>query len=238
MHRQPHPLDNVVWSALTSVHAPIAIGGGLARHYPRDMAPFSALAEPSARAYADLREHLPPGLEARLFRPCEEADPAGWETLSVRPIIQMIADDRDFAQPNTPPGIAIEPLTLDDADDMLTLARIAEPGPVGARTVLLGRYVGVRDQSSGQLIAMAGERFCLPGYGELSAISVHPEARGRGLGRAVTKHLMRAVFDRGDVPFLHVFPDNPAALLYKRWGFCERVRLHVIWRRPVVASRT
>jgi ribosomal protein S18 acetylase RimI-like enzyme len=238
MHRQPHPLDNVVWSALTSVHASIAIGEGLARHYPRDMAPFSAVAEPSARAYADLREHLPPGLEVRLFRPCEEADPAGWKTLSVRPIIQMIADDRDVAQPNTPSGSAVERLAPGDVDDMLTLAKIAEPGPVGARTVSLGRYVGVRDQSSGRLIAMAGERFRLPGYGELSAISVHPEARGCGLGRAVTEHLMRAVFDRGDVPFLHVFPDNPAALLYKKLGFRERVRLYVIWRRPVATSRT
>jgi hypothetical protein len=42
------PLDNPVWYALTGPHANIAIGRGGARHYPRDKAPFSAIAEPLA----------------------------------------------------------------------------------------------------------------------------------------------------------------------------------------------
>ena len=43
-----NPLDNPVWYALTGPHANIAIGRGGARHYPRDKAPFSAIAEPLA----------------------------------------------------------------------------------------------------------------------------------------------------------------------------------------------
>ena len=39
------PLDNVVWHALAGPHAKFAIGRGKARHYPRDVAPFSALEE-------------------------------------------------------------------------------------------------------------------------------------------------------------------------------------------------
>jgi ribosomal protein S18 acetylase RimI-like enzyme len=35
---------------------------------------------------------------------------------------------------------------------------------------------------------MAGERFQLPGYIELSAICVHPNGRGQGLGAALTLH--------------------------------------------------
>ena len=62
----------MVWSALTTVQAPVAIGRGLARHFPRDMASFSAVAEPTARAYADLADTLEPEVEARLFRPREE----------------------------------------------------------------------------------------------------------------------------------------------------------------------
>lgn len=34
-------LDNPVWHALAGPHAHIANGRGLARHYPRDMVPFS-----------------------------------------------------------------------------------------------------------------------------------------------------------------------------------------------------
>jgi hypothetical protein len=32
------------------------------------------------------------------------------------------------------------------------------------------------------------------------------------------------------------YPDNPAAALYRRWGFRERARLWVIQRRPLAAQ--
>lgn len=73
-----HPLDNPAWHASTGTHAGLALGAGLARHYPRDMAPFSAVAEATPAAYADLARDLPPGLEARLLRPGEETPPPGW----------------------------------------------------------------------------------------------------------------------------------------------------------------
>jgi ribosomal protein S18 acetylase RimI-like enzyme len=236
-HDDCHPLDNVVWSALTSVHAALAQGSahgsGLARHYPRDMAPFSAVAEPSARAYADLAEGLADGVEARLFRPAEEPTPAGWETLSVRPIIQMVADAVRPSRNDS--GMPIDPLTEEDSTDMLVLAEITKPGPLGPRTVLLGDYVGMRDES-GRLVAMAGERFRLPGHMEVSAICVDPTMRGRGLGRTLTVALVERARERGENAFLHVFPDNPAAKLYLQWGFRERARHRVIWRRPIAGA--
>src|SRR6266581_2384603 len=88
-----HVLDNPVWHALIGPHAELAVGHGLARHYPRNMAPFSAIADASAAAYSDLAADLPAGLEARLFRPTDEPTPADWETISARPIIQMLADE-------------------------------------------------------------------------------------------------------------------------------------------------
>ncbi|MHB1218889.1 MAG: GNAT family N-acetyltransferase [Alphaproteobacteria bacterium] len=225
-----HPLDNVVWAALTTVHAPFARGGGLARHYPRDIVPFSALAEPTTRAYADLAKDLPSGLEARLFRPYEEHAPPGWAAVSAEPIIQMIAEKSVAARPN-PSGAPIVPLSINDVPDMLALTDIAKPGPFLARTVLLGSYVGVREPG-GRLVAMAGERFRLPGYVEISAICTHPDARGRGLARRLIHHLTEKVFKQGHVPFLHVFPDNPATILYMRCGFRERARHWVLWHRP------
>jgi hypothetical protein len=141
-----NPLDNVVWTALTTTHASVAHGQGLARHFPRDMAPFSAVAEPSARAYADLAETLDPGVEARLFRPREEPAFSGWETLSgprrdrragallgaydfirrlfrARPIIQMIAAARGPAVAATTAGVSIESLTIDNEAEMLCRGR-------------------------------------------------------------------------------------------------------------------
>jgi ribosomal protein S18 acetylase RimI-like enzyme len=226
-----HALDNPVWHALIGPHADVAIGHGVARHYPRDIAPFSAIAEESAAAYADLAADLLAGLEARLFRPEDEPTPVGWETVSTRPIIQMIADAPMDPVTRDDPTL----LGADDANAILDLAGIARPGPFGPRASLLGRYVGYR--AGGRLIAMGGERFRLPGFVELSAISVHPEARGHGLGAAITVHLARMALARNETPFLHVFPDNPAAALYRRLGFRERARLWVIWRRVVVTAR-
>jgi ribosomal protein S18 acetylase RimI-like enzyme len=228
-----HALDNPVWHALTGPHAVLAFGQGRARHYPRDIAPFSAITEPTRAAYDDLAADLPAGLEARLFRPAEEAAPPGWETISSRPIVQMVAEASPDGSEGADAELAIHALGADDAADMLALAKVAEPGPFGPRTAVLGGYVGVRDPADGRLVAMAGERFRLPGYVELSAICVHPEARGRGLGAVLTRHLLRRALARGQVPFLHVFPDNPAASLYMRLGFWERARLWVLWCRPV-----
>jgi ribosomal protein S18 acetylase RimI-like enzyme len=224
-----NPLDNPVWRALIGPHAAFALGSGLARHYPRDIAPFSAIAEPTAAAYADLASDLPAGSEASLFRPADEPNPSGWETVSARPIVQMAAER--MVAPEPPANDEIVPLGIADAAEMLALAEIARPGPFGAKTVLLGSYWGIRRE--GRLIAMAGERLSLPGFVELSAICVHPDARGTGLGVALTVHAARDVLARGLTPFLHVYPDNPARALYARLGFSERTRLWVIWRRPV-----
>lgn len=220
------PLDNPVWSSLTGPHAGLAIGTGAARHYPRDMAPFSAIRESSPDAYAALARDLPSGLEARLFRPKEEAPPAGWRMVSARPILQMVAG----APPAPDEGQASDRLDGRDIDAMMALAAAAKPGPFDRRTPALGRYLGLRE--NGRLVAMAGERFRLAGYTKISAICTYPEARGRGHAARLTRALMRGIADRGEIAFLHVFPDNPAASLYERLGFKRRATLWVLWHRP------
>jgi len=44
---------------------------------------------------------------------------------------------------------------------------------------------------------------------------------------------MRLALDSGEIPFLHVRPDNAAAIaVYERLGFALRRELVVLWRRP------
>ena len=220
-------LDNPVWHALTGPHRAHAVGRGLARHYPRNMAPFSAIEAPGDAAYADLARDLPPHTEARLFRPSEEALPAGWQQVNCFPMLQMVAT----VAPE-PATAAVSLLTQAHATAMMDLVGIAQPGPFGLRTPELGCYVGVREGD--RLLAMAGERMRLPGYVVLSAICVHPEARGRGHAANLTLALMRRAFERGEVPFLHVRPDNVNAIaLYRRLGFETRRELVVLWRQPL-----
>jgi GNAT superfamily N-acetyltransferase len=220
-------LDDPVWHALTGPHARFAFGRGAARHYPRDVAPFSAIAEPTAAAFGDLAADLPPGFEPRPFRPTKEATPPGWEAISARPIVQMVADG---TMPEPTAMDSIVPLGTADADAMLALAEAARPGPFGRRTALLGGYVGIR--RGGRLVAMAGERFRLAGYVELSAICVDPDWRGIGFGSCLTRYLAHRARAHGEIPFLHVFPENPAMMVYARLGFRERARLWVLWQRP------
>ena len=228
-----HPLDNPVWHALSGPHRQFAIGHGQARHYPRDMAPFSATAEATPAAYADLAIDLPPQTEARLFRRTEHPAPRDWETVSARPIVQMVCDGLYLPQPNDLDA-RIAPLGPADVPDMLALVDVAKPGPFASRTIQLGGYVGIRHARTGQLIALGGERLRVDGYVEVSAIAVHPDARGWGLGQAITNHLTRTAISRGEAPFLHVYPENPAMGLYGRLGFRERARLWVLWHRPVL----
>ncbi len=219
-------LDNPVWHALVGPHRNHATGRGAARHYPRDIAPFSAILEPSDQAYADLAADLSVGTEARLFRPTEEPLPAGWDDLGRFPLLQMVAT-------RTPEGggEAISTLSSADAAAMLELVELAQPGPFGRRTPLLGRYLGI--WQGDRLMAMAGERLRLPGHVELSAICVHPEARGQGHAARLVRRLMRLAFENDEVPFLHVRPDNQAAIdLYRHQGFETRRELMVLWRRP------
>jgi len=220
-----NPLDNPVWHALAGPHAEHAIVQGKARHYPRDMAPFSAIAEPSDDAYADLARDLPPGLEARLFRPTNEPLLRGWQQVDAFPMLQMVAT-------RSPPASesAFNMLSEADVPDMLALVKAAKPGPFGPRTIVLGRYLGIR--RDGRLVAMAGERLRVPGHVELSAICVHPDFRGQGLGARLTRALMREAFARGERPFLHVRPENGAVALYRKLGFETRRELTVVWRRP------
>jgi ribosomal protein S18 acetylase RimI-like enzyme len=219
-------LDNPVWHALTGPHRAHAFGRGEARHYPRDIAPFSAIAEPSAQAYADLAGDLPVNTEARLFRPSVEPLPDGWQELDRFPMLQMVASGGS----NGSDSVA-SLLSMADIAAMMDLVAATRPGPFGPRTPLLGRYLGI--WHGDRLVAMAGERLRVSGHVELSAICVHPEARGKGYAIALTKRLMQLAFEGGEVPFLHVRPDNVGAIaLYRRLGFAPRRELVVLWRRP------
>ena len=227
----PHVLDNPVWHALTGPHEALAVGAGLARHYPRDLAPFSAISELSAAAYADLAAELRTDAEVILFRPDDEAAPDGWETRSARPIVQMLHETAPCLTHHS--AVTLRHLTPADSPRMLELADIAKPGPFRSRTGELGPYFGYFEDE--RLLGMGGVRFLLPEYAELSAISVHPDARGRGVATSIIAALLGNIRQSGRTPFLHVFPANLAITLYQRLGFVERARLWVICRRKIMS---
>jgi predicted GNAT family acetyltransferase len=133
-----------------------------------------------------------------------------------------------------PPEKVLPLLELGDPDapEMLALAMLCRPGPYHANTHKLGGFVGVRD-AEGRLIAMAGERYQIGRFTEISAVCTHPDARGQGIARALMQVVGSRITARGEEAFLHTFPDNAGAIaLYESLGFRPREEIrYTIFRR-------
>lgn len=222
-------LDRPVWNSLHDRLAHLAIRGDDAVGFQRDCELFVAAADRSARALAAVVALVPPGEEASFVEREDWPLPPGATLVREATLVQMVAPD-GLTPPDETPAL----LELGDADapEMLALATLCRPGPYFANTHRLGGFVGVRDEG-GRLIAMAGERFQIGRFTEISAVSTHPDARGRGLARNLMRVVGSRIAARGEVPFLHTFPDNAGAIaLYESLGFRPRCEIrYTIFRR-------
>jgi ribosomal protein S18 acetylase RimI-like enzyme len=220
MPSTPHPLDNVVWSALTSAHAPLALGGELARRYPPPIAGFVALRDGSTAAQAALAALVAPGEEVLMLSAAGLAPGAAFEITFQKELVQMIAptlagEPRDATR--------FEPLGDADIPQMLALVEQTQPGPFRERTIDFGGFLG--HKVDGGLVAMGGRRMQLSDFVEVSGICTDPGFRGQGLARDLVLILARRIAAEGRTPMLHAFGDNQAAIaLYEKLGFVLRAR--------------
>ena len=214
-------LDCPVWSSLTGGHRHFAMGNSLALRYPREVGPFAALADDGPAACTALAALLAPGESVMLVTPDPLAGADGLAATRLGPVLQMVAT-RDAGSA----GAATLLLGEDDAAEMRSLTGMTNPGPFGVRTHELGEFLGIRD--GGVLAAMTGERMRPSGMVEVSAVCVHPEHRGKAYARTLMVEKMRRIVDRGDLPFLHVYPDNAGAIaLYESLGYVARRTLQL-----------
>lgn len=212
-----HPLDDMIWETLTGPHASLALRQGNAARYPDGMPLFAALGSDDPAALADLAWLLEPGGLVALASPMAFEPGSEWTQLSEIRLVQMVCE-----VPVKRPDAAPVVLGERDVPDMLALVELTQPGPFGPRSIELGRYVGYRGEA-GDLVAMAGERLCPPGYTEVSAVCTHPVHRRRGLGEAVLRDVASAIQARGQTPMLHVEAESAALLdFYTRLGFRAR----------------
>ena len=216
------PLDYPIWTALTTRQSALAEGGGLARRYPVPVAPFAALADPSAESFAALGALLSASDVAVLFTPDAVSAPDEFKILLAETGEQMMGTPAE-----TPArGVEIVRLGVEDVPDMMELTALTKPGPFSVRTHELGTFLGIRVE--GQLAAMAGERMKPGHYTEITAVCVRPDHRGRGFGQMLLSAVSRQIVARGENPFLHVFSSNASAIaLYRRQGMEIRRRLHI-----------
>lgn len=216
-----HPLDNVIWQALTTRDAQFAESFDEARRFVREVGPLGAFQEYGARGYASLAGLVESGGTVGLFLDDPYEARAGWSFVVGAPLLQMIADNGIAAPAKPDPLPEIVELGSQDSPEMIELTALTKPGPFRSRTHELGTYLGIRLE--GKLVAMSGERLKVSGHTEVSAVCTHPEHTGKGYAGILMLEVMRRIRDRGETPFLHVRQDNARAVeIYKRLGFRER----------------
>ena len=224
----PHPLDAVIWRALTSIQKDLARGDERARRYPAAIAPFAATIDVEPASFRSLLALIGDDDRIALFTTEEIEPPSAFTVIRRDAVDQMVLADANacVAQPGGPPGGPIVALGAADVPEMLSLVSVTQPGPFGARTIELGHYIGIRRE--GALVAMAGERMRLNGFTEISAVCVDPAYRGHGFAVDLVTTLAASIAARSEVPFLHVFNSNHAAIaLYRKLGFILRRRMHL-----------
>lgn len=220
-------LDNPIWNALRSDHAPLALGDDRARRYPPFIGPLSGVADQSAACYEALRPLADSDGVVVLFSVQPPQPTAGWELLRGGKLDQMVCSRTEtrLDLPH-PAGTTVRRLTAADAPAMLGLAELTEPGPFRLRTLELGTFYGIFE--SGRLMGMAGKRLHLPGCVEISAVCTHPDARGRGYAALLVSLVRDEIVGEGKTAFLHVLPDNqPAIHVYEKLGFKKRQTFHL-----------
>jgi predicted GNAT family acetyltransferase len=217
-----HPLDNIIWQALTTRHSQFAERHRNAARFTPEVTLFAGFEGDPAEGYASLSKLVGVGETIRLFLESPYEDRQGWTQVAGARVVQMLWNT-ESAEASSVVDLKAEIVHLGAADtnDMMELTALTIPGPFEKRTHELGTYLGIRRE--GKLIAMSGERMKVPGFTEVSAVCTHPEHTGHGYARILMSKIMQGIFDRGETPFLHVREGNARAItLYERLGFRHR----------------
>lgn len=217
------PLENPIWRALTTVQRNFAEGDESAKRFPIAVTSLAGFRDQTSDSFAALARLLGPNETAALFHDEIPACPEGLEIVEVGGLLQMVHDN------STQALAAVDYVSLgnNDVPGMMALAELTKPGPFGHRTIELGFFVGIQEDN--RLVAMAGERLHLDGYTEVSAVCTHPDFSGKGYARALVKIVIESIQKRGDIPFLHVRPNNSRAIsLYESLGFKPTKSNHLV----------
>lgn len=120
------------------------------------------------------------------------------------------------APPPQPREGDVVPVADDEVAALLALANPDAAAPPGDPRVR--RWLGVRGPAG--LLACGADTSEAPGVGHLSSIATHPEARGQGLGSAVTAALLRLLLGEGcELVVLGMYAKNEAGrALYDHLG--------------------
>src|SRR5690349_13505498 len=120
-----HPLDNVIWQALTTRQSQFAEGSANARRFVREVSPLSGVEEPSEANYAALAALVGDGATTAVVLDQPFLQRSGWEFIVGAPLLQMVCRK---PAPFASNGQAILDLGSSDSPEMLELTALTKPG--------------------------------------------------------------------------------------------------------------
>jgi predicted GNAT family acetyltransferase len=162
--------------------------------------------------------------------------PSSWNILYEASLFQMTGENFRSPVRSAHDIVALE---TEHVSRMVSLTKLTNPGPFAERTIEFGNYTGIF--SSGDLVAMAGQRLHPFDYIEISAVCTHPDHGGKGYGKALLARQAEQILSGGSIPFLHTRRDNETAIkLYEQSGFTVRseVMFYVIQKPGELVSGT
>lgn len=130
----------------------------------------------------------------------------------------------DLMATRTPPVLESEPrvIPIDAPDEVQAfLDRVSPAHSVRADYKLVELWAGVRDESSGSLLAIGAFSRRISGVAYLASIATNPAARGQGFGAAITALLTRRAFELGEplCTLAHYHSNVSARRIYLRVGY-------------------
>ncbi|MGZ4888205.1 MAG: GNAT family N-acetyltransferase [Candidatus Angelobacter sp.] len=224
------PLDNPIWTALTTKQAQHAHSSALARRFPPEMTLLGALAANTAMAFDSLAQLIQRDAVTLYFTSPPQV-PTGWDVVRAVELHQMV-QETEAPPPSAENQAAPEVIELTPADipEMSVVYAATRPGrALCPRIQKLGQFLGIREQGKedGKLVAMGGLRLHLAGYREITTVATLPGHEGHGYATAIMRALIERIHARGERPFLTVRTDNTRAVeIYRRLGFKERTLLY------------
>lgn len=209
-----NPLQNPVFSALSTGDKHLSFGNDRVKYFHEDVSPYVGFEEENASGFDELYELLPAGRRILFAKPTPILIPRRWQLQHEIKGLQFVYEGRRIDDTFS----NIVQLTDEHVDAMIELVKLTKPGPFGKRTIDFGYYHGIFDD--GKLVAMTGQRLHAENYTELSAVCTHPDHLGKGYASALMQHQMQIILNHGQTPFLHVRADNDRAIaVYHRLGF-------------------
>ena len=171
---------------------------------------------------------VPRGVDLTRWVP--DAEPGEWDLM------------RCDQAPATQPGEDRVAVLTDLAAVQAFLDRVNPHHSVRADHREVERWMGVADEADGGLLAVGAFTRRVSGTAYLASIATDEQARGQGLGGAVTAALTRHAFASGDVlcTLAHYHPNDPARRVYQRLGYrtTHQNRSHALPRQAAAEDRT